>query len=265
MKKNDKKNVPLVADKGTDYIWAVLSILALPITAMSLSGLGWHPILAFLIGCGATFGILITEAFTRGKVWIFADKYREILWHKDTAMRILMVTGGILLVLQTILIVEAVRNPNLDNLMLNVIVNKQCQNPQGTLADTLCPIFSIPQINKDYFLFRLALEKASEEKLMNNVLGTCLVLPFDPQAPQSQTATVRFLSACKDLASGSLTTHLIKADVSKREDGSYAVISWLTEDPSQALAEMLNDDSFKERIHDLLNRREDTIIRFYSN
>jgi len=263
------KSVPkpnLIQDKGSDFVWAAITIVSLPIVALSLTALNFHPIWAFLIACSATLIIIIIEALVRGKLWIFQQRYQNLFEQSDMAFRILIVAGGILLVLQTVLIVEALRNPDFDHVMLNVIIHKQCQKQISPLSNIICPLFTPVSLTNENFRLNYSLEQASKQHIMPDQIGLCVVLPLQNISQSSNK--IHFLAKCTPW-DATLTdqnhTWLVTADLSRNNQGFYNITGWTMDNQSINYHTIVSDPAIIRQLEDKLALRQEALIRAYSN
>ncbi|MBU2566052.1 hypothetical protein KKG46_00655 [Patescibacteria group bacterium] len=256
-KRTTKKTTkPLIADKGADFIWATLSILSLPVVALSLTAMDWHPLVSFLIGVAATLCVIFIEAVIRGKLWIFQEQHRAVFGHQDTAFRILIVSGGVLLFIQTFLILQVIENPKLDHILLNLVIQKQCQINNGPLTPIICPLFQAQKpVDMQNFALNYSLEQASKTKLLPQYIsGTCKTKILQNQTLPSNKFQVQFFALCAPLkADGGINTQgiktsLITTELLKNNDDFYQPLVWQQDDTSADYQKLLNDDAL---IHSL--------------
>ena len=268
-RKHTKKREHFLADRSSDTVWAALTILSLPVVAMSLNAIGFQPLYSFLLGCAATFVIVAIEAFTRGTVWIFRDKYAKVFGYEQTSFRIMLVTAGILLILQTFLIIQLLVNPNIDSLVLNVVAHKQCLHPQTHLADILCPLFdgSTPQVNVEFPLL-VSLESAAKTRLMpNDMMATCAAVPLGHLPTPADQISLRFFVSCQPWSTNSqgeqTVTKIISADLTRDQSGFFIPQTWQDEGASEEYTTLTNNQSFMQYVHDQLSQRHTSILRPY--
>ncbi len=271
MPKSFKKTPNKPTGKNTSSsasVWAVISILSFPTVALSLAALGWNSFAAFLLACLATISILIMEAFTRGKVWIFDDKFRHIFDHKDTPFRILIVVGGILLILETILIIETFRNPAFDGVMLNIMANKQCASPTSYVAKIICPHYTASSraqsqnLNRREFPLKYSLEQAAKTHLLPNAIaGSCAVLPAEWPSYGQEDKSLKFFAYCKQNQAGSCApggesvSAVITTELMRNELGYYVPVTWQEDRQSQAYQNIINNQEAMRLMDDYLTER----------
>lgn len=249
-------------------VWAVISILSFPTVALSLAGMGWNSFLAFLLACLTTVSILILEAFTRGKVWIFDDKFRHIFDHEDTPFRIIVVVGGILLILETILIVETFRNPALDGFILNILAKKQCASPTGYVAKIICPHYTVSSgtqsknLNRREFPLKYSLEQAAKAHLLPNaVAGSCAILPATWPDYGRDDKTLKFFAYCRQDQAGACTaggqgvSAIITTELTRNPMGYYVPLTWQEDRQSQAYHDIINNPEALSVLDDYLTER----------
>ena len=264
-----KTKKPLIEDKGADFIWAALSILSLPLVALSLTAMNWHPLVAFIAGIGATLAIVFIEAVVRGKLWIFQEQHRAVFGHQDTAFRILIVSGGILLFIQTFLILQVLENPNLDRVLLNIVLQKECQAKPGPLTHIICPAFEQQSHQQKDFALYYSLEQSAKTKLLpQNVSGACKIKILNQQAQQPDKLNTEFFALCATVqANGqigdNIKTSLINAEFLKNNDGFYQPLVWQQDDTSQKYLDLIENDSLIRDLNLQLLQQKRQMISAY--
>lgn len=276
MKKSSTKKRTLAPENnttsGADFVWAAVTIVSLPISALSISSLGIHPALSFLLGALITFLVFVVEVITRGKSWIFSDRFHEIFGHQETAFRILVVIGGALLILQTAFVIQLLISPQMDTVLFNLILQKQCQKQQGPLTDLICPAFTaISPGQLDKIPLTYSLEQASKDRLLPNaVFSSCAIAPFDNTFYQAQKLDVKFFAFCRAWGNNSLTEanepvlRLISATVEKDSQGYYSVLTWQEDKSSEEFQRLINDQKLLLQLNNELVERYGKIIRMYA-
>lgn len=264
------KSKGLIADKGTDSVWAALTILSLPVIALSLTSLDVNPIYAFLAACLFTLMIMAAEALVRGKLWFFQEKFIHVFGNEEMPFRILMLTGGILLVLQTFLLVQLVWNPNIDGAVLNLIVRKQCVAPSTQLSTFLCPLFKPPIYDVKEFPILFSLENAAKAHLIpTDVFGTCTAVPLEKMTEPDAKLTVRFLAACAPWSQTPSTEpplmRIVRTDMLRDQDGFYVPLTWQEDATSDEYLALTGNTTFQRYINEKLTRRHTDILRQYSD
>lgn len=255
-----KKSKP-INWKHADTVWAAISVVSFPIVALSLASLGWQPYAAFLMACVATIAVLFIEAVVRGKSWIFQDAYRHIFEHKETPFRILVVTGGVLLILESLLVYEFLQNPAVDGMILNVVARKQCTHPQAPFAHLVCPMFvQQPTINRPEFALTYSLEEAAKKHLIPSALaGSCVVLPIDTlDLSQSNFTFFAYCqtwqaNTCKITKTGE--SAMVNAQMNGDEQGFYTPTAWQEDKQSNQYQSLTANKSLLEYLDQQLNRR----------
>ena len=246
---------------NTDAIWALISLISLPIAAMSFSAFGLYPLLSFLLACCVTFLILVAEALVRGRVWFMHGPIQAVIGHEDIGFRILVVAGGLLLLVQSFLVVEFIYNPNTDYVMLNLVAKKQCTNPQTNLAAAICPLFGLPLVSAEQYYLTYSLENLSKAHLLpNSTYGQCAILLLNKPGKDS-TITARFLSRCFD-EQGKLTDKLINTELLKDDQGFYSPLAW-SEENSPISQQYFSDPSYSNRLNSRIKIKIATEQRLY--
>lgn len=229
----NRRAKPAPKEKPTsDTAWAIITIASFPIVALSLAAMGWKSYTAFLMACLATLAILLIEAIVRGRVWIFQKNYQHIFDHEETPFRILVVTGGVLLVLETILLIQFFQNPAMDGYILNLVARKQCNNPQAPFAHLICPIFEKSSIPKQEYALDFSMEQAAKSHLMPTALaGSCITVPVS-RTNADNTCSAKFFAYCQAWKADSCQNSnpgevaLITAQFMKNAEGFFVPTSW---------------------------------------
>ncbi|PIP60924.1 hypothetical protein COX00_00570 [Candidatus Uhrbacteria bacterium CG22_combo_CG10-13_8_21_14_all_47_17] len=114
--------------------WAFLTIAAFPIAMLIASTFGATPISSFLFGMYGTFAILVANAITEGRLWMFAPHWRARFEHPEFSFRLAVVSGAILLLLETVLIVLLFTGGGFDRTLLQLVFGRQCHIPTQALS-----------------------------------------------------------------------------------------------------------------------------------
>jgi hypothetical protein len=112
-------------------VWATLTIAAFPIVTLSLGWIGFDPFRSFLFGALATLFVLFLEGIIRGRWWISEPAIARVLGDPLLGMRLLILTGLVVLVFQTLVLVGLLTNGSFDNNLVRLILNRQCDEPRG--------------------------------------------------------------------------------------------------------------------------------------
>lgn len=117
--------------------WAALTFLAFPTGWILASWLGYVPMAAFTLGAAAMMAILVANRIAEQELWFFDAKWRERLEHPDVSFRLAVVTGALLLIVETTLLVLFFTDGGMDRALLDLVFFRQCQNPSG-IFEGLC-------------------------------------------------------------------------------------------------------------------------------
>lgn len=262
-KKSDKPLKPF----RSDTVWAVISILSLPTIALSLAGMGWKPYTAFLMACLAMLGILLAEGLTRGKIWIFQDSFRHIFEHQDTPFRILVVTGGILLLLETFLLLQLFQNPSMDGFLLNIIAKKQCVNPKTAVSSLVCPMLNKQaMMPREDRVAKYSLEEAAKKHLLpDSLASSCIVMPIS-QASTTSAGTARFFAHCQSweagsCAQGKVASAIVTAEMTRNEQGYLVPMTWQEDRESDELKSYVGKVDFVSYLDRQLDSRCSSMLK----
>lgn len=123
-------------DRGYEPdFWAFLTIAAFPVAMLAASTFGATPISAFLFGIYGTFAILVANAVTEGRLWMFAPHWKARFEHPEFSFRLAVVSGAILLLLETVLIVLLFTGGGFDRTLLQLIFGRHCRIPTRETYD----------------------------------------------------------------------------------------------------------------------------------
>jgi hypothetical protein len=277
MKKTSSKTEPKILQSqdtsGSDFVWAAVSILTLPVVALSLTGIGLHPALAFLAGGVSTVAVVILEAIIRGKTWIFSELFKDAFGHHETAFRLLVGIGGVLLILQTAFVLQILRNPGMDSMLLNLILQKQCGNNPGPMAHVICPIFkeSVPS-NTQKMPLVYSLEQAAKNRLLPSaIFGSCAIVPLEDAIETQTKIRINFFAFCRPWSKNSVNDknlspvmRIINAEFIKNTDGFYTPTIWQESAEGEIFNILSADQDFISKLNKQLIKRHAEITRIYS-
>jgi len=276
MKKSTIRKTPKVMQTGetagSDFAWAAVTIISLPVVALAMTTLGLHPALSFLLGASFTFLVIVIEAIIRGKTWIFSETFQNVFGHNETAFRLLIVAGGALLILQTAFVLQLLRNPNMDTMLLNLIIQKQCLNNPGPLTDVLCPTFQtltpdhIQQLPLIY-----SMEQAAKSHLIPTaVFGSCAVVPLDDIQSLEDKINLEFFAYCQPWTKGlngyneEPVMRIISADFFENDKGFYSPQTWQETKGGSLYTQLTADQNFLLNLGNTLLKRHQDTLRMYA-
>lgn len=239
----------------SDVVWAVIGIASFPTVALSLAALGWKTYTSFIMACVVTLAILLIEALVRGKIWIFQKQFEHIFNHQETPFRVLVVAGGALLVLETLLLIQFFQNPAMDRFILNMVAKKQCSNRQTPISHVICPLFERPVSNRQNFALIYSLEAAAKSHLMpTSLAGSCVVRLLNNPISGQETTEVKFFTycqtwqadACQKSSVGDLA--IINAQLSKNSQGFFTPTAWQEDKESNEYKSLVGDNGLQQQI-----------------
>ncbi len=244
----NRRAKPVPKEKPTsDTAWAVITIASFPIVALSLAALGWKSYTSFIMACLVALAILFVEALVRGRVWIFQDKFQHIFDHHETPFRILVVTGGVLLILETILLIQFFQNPAMDGYILNLVARKQCYNSQAPFAHLICPIFEKARIPRQEYALDYSMEQAAKSHLLPTALaGSCVTVPIS-QNKGNATCSAEFFAYCQAWKADSCQNTnpgevaMVTAQFIKNAEGFFVPTSWQEDRQSEEYKKIMGN------------------------
>ncbi len=277
MKKITGKKEPKILQSqvtsGSDFVWAAVTIITLPTVALSLTAFNWHPALAFLAGAVCTIIMVVLEAIVRGKTWIFSELFKNTFSHQETAFRLLVGIGGVLLILQTAFVLQILRNPGLDSMLLNLILQKQCGENPGPLAHVICPAFSESKPGASHNMpLVYSLEHAAKNRLIpSSVFGSCAIVPLENAAADQTKIRLNFFAFCKPWSKNtganqdlSPVMRIINAEFIKNSDGFYTPTIWHESSEGEIYNILTSNQNFLSNLNQQLTKRQAEITRIYS-
>ncbi len=275
MKKTAQKNNIVNKNNHTtssDFVWAAITVISLPVVALSLISLGIHSSIAFLLGACFIFILIVLEALIRGKSWIFSPAFHELFGHHETVFRILIVIGGALLILQTAFVVQLLRNPNMDSMLLNLIIQKQCQENPGPLTDILCPNFQTltpAHIQKVSLMY--SLEQATKSHLIPTaVFGSCAVVPLKDIKTLEDNINLEFFAYCQPWSKGlnrqqePPVMRVIEANFTQTDNGYYVAQTWQETDSGERYGNLIQNQQLLQKLAKQVAKRYQETQRMYA-
>lgn len=231
------------SSRGDSYIrhpalWATLTIAAFPIISLSLGWLGIDPLRSFAAGALATFIILLLEAAIRGRWWISEPAVSRILGDPAFGGRLLILTGTLVLLFQTMLLTIFLTGNSMDTNVVRFVLQRQCVAPGHPLFASLCSELGA---GTDVRAADMAVRAAAEKRLFPGGFVTCAIRSLETNcAPRAcvEQAVVH----CDQWAIGTVTRipasinqteKTVVAALTRTDDGLYRVAGW-SDDPSSA-------------------------------
>lgn len=114
--------------RASDF-WAFLTIMAFPIALLTTSWFGVSQVEAFVWGMIASIAALTTNAMMEGRLWMFDPKWQSRFEHPEFSFRLAVVTGAILLLLESAVMVMLFSG-NVDRNLMGIVFERQCRKPQ---------------------------------------------------------------------------------------------------------------------------------------
>lgn len=116
----------MLAKPSTSDFWAFLSICSFPAGMIIANLMGYGAMASLAFGALASLAAVIVNVLTETRLWMFHPDWRARFEHPEFSFRIAVVTGAILLILQTGLIVMVATDTSLDQALMKVILRRQC-------------------------------------------------------------------------------------------------------------------------------------------
>jgi hypothetical protein len=115
--------------------WAFMTVAAFPLAMLIASSYGATPFGAFLYGAYGSLAVLVANQVTSRKLWMFAPQWRRRFDHPDFSFRLAIISGTILLLLETVLIVFLFTGSGLDGTILAMIFDRHCTTPSPQMYE----------------------------------------------------------------------------------------------------------------------------------
>jgi hypothetical protein len=128
MVRKTKLNRPF-ASKFANF-WAFMTVSAFPLGMLCAMSIQASTITVFAWGVLATLAVLTANALCEGQLWMFAPEWRARFEHPEFSFRLAVVSGAILLILQTTVLVMLFADGGLDRGMLRLVFERQCSAPK---------------------------------------------------------------------------------------------------------------------------------------
>lgn len=127
-KKNIRHQSRELHESEADF-WAFLTIAAFPLAMLIASSYGATPISSFLFGAYGSLAILVANYIADGKLWMFSPQWQKRFDHPEFSFRLAVISGAILLILETVLIVMLLTDSGMDRALLSMVFERQCDLP----------------------------------------------------------------------------------------------------------------------------------------
>jgi hypothetical protein len=220
-------------------LWATLTIIAFPIVALSVEWFGFNALSSFALGACASAAILIMEGIVSGHWWVTEPTFARILETPEFGIRLLVITGIVMFIFQTLVLVAFITNPMYDGNVMNLILARQCNRPSNVFFSKLCSNELEISGSRDVDIVSAAIRDAAEKRFFSGGLITCAVRPI---ATQTDTYTFQrgSLIRCDRWALSRIANQPVRIDTIKRtvitklsvqQDGTFRVDGW-SDDPT---------------------------------
>ncbi len=109
--------------------WAFLTISAFPVGMLCAMSLHASTIAVFLWGMFSTIAVLTANAVCEQRLWMFAPEWKSRFDHPEFSFRLAVVSGALLLILQTSVLVMVFADGGFDRGMLRLVFQRECTTP----------------------------------------------------------------------------------------------------------------------------------------
>jgi hypothetical protein len=225
--------------RGHPALWATLTLAVFPLVTMSLSAMGVGPFRSFLGGAAATLLVLLLEAAARGRWWMADPGIAHIMNDPAFGTRLLIVTGTVVLLFQSFVLVGLLTSGGYDGNVARFILMRQCTaGSQDPLFGRLCRA-----VSADHRIdaTAMAIREAAEKRFFPGGIVTCAVRPLATRFTDdacTQAARVhcdRWIvgKVAREPVSAESVDRVVVAALRLMPDGSYRVDGW-SDDPASA-------------------------------
>ncbi len=108
------------------HFWAIITLVAFPSGWIVASWLGYEPVMAFAVGGMTMLAMLVANHLAEDDLWIRHPLWKERFEHEDVPFRLAVITGSILLMIETALIALVLTDGGMDASLLKMIAARQC-------------------------------------------------------------------------------------------------------------------------------------------
>lgn len=115
-------------NKSSDF-WAFLTVMAFPIAVLASTWFGFTQLEAFFWGMAASVAALFTNAMMERRLWMFDPKWRVRFEQPDFSFRLAIITGTILLIIESAVMVFLFSG-NVERNLMTIVFERQCRDPQ---------------------------------------------------------------------------------------------------------------------------------------
>jgi hypothetical protein len=249
---------------GHPFVWAFLTLLTFPVVLITTDMLGAGGLWPFALAVVATLLVLALEAAIRGKLWPFEPQFAECLGHPETPVRILVFMGGVLLILETALILTAATDLRSDPALIGLVMRKECAVRHLAGPDMFCRALTgegaapvaVQTKPRDAVSFAIRM-RAANAWFPNETLATCSQRVAQ-QATDNQSVRAVSLVHCtawRVASNGILTAKSSKTgfaalSMTRDQDGMYRVGVW---------SDNINDPSWDAALGDRAEAGRDVV------
>lgn len=117
--------------RHTANFWAVITLLAFPVTMFVSTRLGVHGGSSFLLGLLASFGVICLDAILEDRLWFYDPRWKARLESPDFSFRLAVVCGLLFFLMETALLFVFFSSPGLDRSLLSLVLSRECVQPKG--------------------------------------------------------------------------------------------------------------------------------------
>ena len=120
-----KTKRPLVEKTNGDF-WAFTTVLAFPVAMLVAGSLGVGQVGVFAWGIAASSAALLANTIAEERLWMFDEKWSTRFDHPEFAFRLAIITGVILLILESAVLVMLFSGGAERN-MLGLVFQRHCE------------------------------------------------------------------------------------------------------------------------------------------
>ncbi len=141
-KRSLKRSTPVQHVHRFANMWALLTVLAFPAVMLWTLSAGVSSISAFFLGMLGSLAVLFVNVLIEGEVWMMDARWRQAFEHPHFAWRLAIISGALLLVVESTALVYFLTQPGLDETIAAVVLVRECVQPRGPVFAQLCQMLS---------------------------------------------------------------------------------------------------------------------------
>jgi len=112
--------------------WATVTIATFPCVLLVATSWNETAMASFLYGILATLLVLSLNGIFERHLWMFDDRWIAHFEHPEFSFRLALVSGAVLLMVETALLVFFATSSHMDRALLQLVFSRKCAQPTET-------------------------------------------------------------------------------------------------------------------------------------